>query len=193
VRSRASYFVCEYPLLSLRSFSSFLSLLHRLPVASIPPFIFPTITCCRRQFLRKMCLNQLAFLLLISCRIFLCALTLSNTSLVTEIHLLPVEFHPLYHDIFKVRVAQLVETLCYKLEGRGFDSRWCQWNFSLSKSFRSHSGLDVTSNRNEYQAYFLGGKGGRYVGLTTLPPSYDGCLKIWETQPPGTLRACQGL
>jgi len=24
--------------------------------------------------------------------------------------------------------------------------------------------------RNEYQEYFLGGKGGRYVGLTNLPP-----------------------
>ena len=29
-------------------------------------------------------------------------------------------------------VAQLVEALHYKPEGRGFDSRWCQWNFSLT-------------------------------------------------------------
>ena len=29
-------------------------------------------------------------------------------------------------------VAQLVEALRYKPEGRGFDSRWCQWNFSLT-------------------------------------------------------------
>jgi hypothetical protein len=28
-------------------------------------------------------------------------------------------------------VAQLVEALCYKPEGRGFDSRWCQWKFFL--------------------------------------------------------------
>jgi hypothetical protein len=28
-------------------------------------------------------------------------------------------------------VAQLVETLRYKPEGRGFDSRWGQWDFSL--------------------------------------------------------------
>jgi hypothetical protein len=27
-------------------------------------------------------------------------------------------------------VAQLVEALCYKPEGRGFDSRWCHWNYS---------------------------------------------------------------
>jgi len=29
-------------------------------------------------------------------------------------------------------VAQSVETLRYKAEGRGFDSRWCHWNFSLT-------------------------------------------------------------
>jgi hypothetical protein len=29
-------------------------------------------------------------------------------------------------------VAQLVEALSYKPEGRGFDSRWCYWNFSLT-------------------------------------------------------------
>jgi hypothetical protein len=26
-------------------------------------------------------------------------------------------------------LAQLVEALRYKPEGRGFDSRWCQWIF----------------------------------------------------------------
>jgi len=29
-------------------------------------------------------------------------------------------------------VAQLVEALRYKPEGRGFRSRWCHWNFSLT-------------------------------------------------------------
>ena len=29
-------------------------------------------------------------------------------------------------------VAQLVDALRYKAEGRGFDSRWCNWNFSLT-------------------------------------------------------------
>jgi hypothetical protein len=28
-------------------------------------------------------------------------------------------------------VAQFVEALRYKLKGRGFDSRWCHWNFLL--------------------------------------------------------------
>ena len=36
-------------------------------------------------------------------------------------------------------------------------------------------------------------KGGRCVGLTTLPPSCAYCLLIWESQTPGTLRTCPGL
>jgi len=40
---------------------------------------------------------------------------------------------------------------------------------------------------------FSGGKGGRCVGLTTLPPSCADCLETWDPQPPGTLRACPGL
>jgi hypothetical protein len=48
--------------------------------------------------------------------------------------------------------------------------------------------MDSVSNRNEYQEYFLSGKDGRCVGLTTLPPSCADCLEIWEPQPPGTLR-----
>ena len=48
-------------------------------------------------------------------------------------------------------------------------------------------------NRNEYQKYFLGGKGGLCIGLTTLPPSCADCHETWESHPPGTLRACPGL
>jgi hypothetical protein len=55
-------------------------------------------------------------------------------------------------------VAQLVESLHYKPEDRGFDFRWCKWNFSLTQSFRPHYcvGVHSASNRNEYQKYFLG-------------------------------------
>ena len=53
-------------------------------------------------------------------------------------------------------------------------------------------GVDSASNRNEYQV-FSGGKGGRCVWQTTLPPSCDGCLEIWELQTPGTLWICPGL
>jgi hypothetical protein len=80
VRSRASSFGCEYPLPSLRLSSSFLRLLPRIPVTYFPPFIFHSITCRRWQFLCNIWPIQLAFRLLISCRIFLCSLILSNTS-----------------------------------------------------------------------------------------------------------------
>jgi len=60
VRSRAFYFKWQYPLLSLRSSNSFLRLLPRLLATFVSPFIFPSITCFRRQFLRKMWPIQLA-------------------------------------------------------------------------------------------------------------------------------------
>jgi hypothetical protein len=40
---------------------------------------------------------------------------------------------------------------------------------------------------------FPGGKGGRCAGLTTMPLSCADCHVIWELQPPGTLRACNGI
>jgi hypothetical protein len=40
---------------------------------------------------------------------------------------------------------------------------------------------------------FPGGKGSRCVVPTTLPPSCADCLEIWEPQPPGMPRTCQGL
>jgi hypothetical protein len=50
----------------------------------------------------------------------------------------------------------------------------------------------TSSNRNEFQEYFLRGKGGRCVGLT-LPLLCAHFQQIWETQPPGILRACPDL
>ena len=95
-------------------------------------------------------------------------------------------------------VAQLVEALRYKPEGGGFDARWCHWNFSLTQSFRPHCGpgVDSASNRKEYQEYFLGGKGGRCLGLTALPcPCADvlkyGSLNLLE--PSGPVQACNGF
>ena len=70
-QSRASSFKWEYPLLSLRSSNSFLRLLPCLPVTSIPPCIFPSVTRCRRQFRRKMWPIQFALRLRISCRILI--------------------------------------------------------------------------------------------------------------------------
>jgi hypothetical protein len=55
-------------------------------------------------------------------------------------------------------VAQLVEAMRYNPEGRGFDSRWRRWNFSLTYTLRLHygPGIDSGSNRSEYQEYLLG-------------------------------------
>jgi hypothetical protein len=61
----------------------------------------------------------------------------------------------IYHFLQGYVVAHLVEALCYKLEGRAFESRWCQGNFRLMYSFQPHCGpgFDSASYRNEYQEY----------------------------------------
>jgi hypothetical protein len=81
----------------------------------------------------------------------------------------------------RYQITQLVEALCYKLEGRVFDSRFGHWDFSLT-SFRPRygPGVGLTFNRQEYQRYLLGGKGVRCVGLRTLPSSCCDCLEILE-------------
>ena len=50
------------------------------------------------------------------------------------------------------------------------------------------SGVDSASNRDEYQEYVLGGKGGRCVGLTTLRPPFVDFLEIREPELSGTHR-----
>jgi len=102
---------------------------------------------------------------------------------------------PFYYfsDIFNLLLSSFA--LRYKPTGRGFDSRWCLSNLSVTYSFRSHyvCGVDSASNRNEYQVYSLGGKGGRRVWLTTLPPF---CADVMKTgnlnflEPSGPLLAC---
>ena len=37
-----------------------------------------------------------------------------------------------YFESWEYAVAQLVEALRYKPEGRGFDFRWSHWNFSVT-------------------------------------------------------------
>ena len=85
-------------------------------------------------------------------------------------------------------VAQLVEALRSNPQGRGFDSRWCHWNW-LNPSGRAV----VLWCTQPHTGYFLSGKAGRCLGLTTLPPSRADCLEIWEPQPSGILKACPDL
>jgi hypothetical protein len=63
--------------------------------------------------------------------------------------------------------------------------------FISSGTFRPHydPGVDSTSNRNNYQEYFLRGKGSRCVVLATLSASCADCLEIWDPQLPETPRA----
>ena len=37
-----------------------------------------------------------------------------------------------YVTVVGDRGGTVVKVLCYKSEGRWFDSRWCHWNFSLT-------------------------------------------------------------
>jgi hypothetical protein len=76
--SKVSSFNFQYPLHSLRPSSCCLLLLPRLPVASILPYLFYSVTCFRRQLLRKMRPVQLVFLLFV-CRTFLSSWTKCNT------------------------------------------------------------------------------------------------------------------
>jgi hypothetical protein len=41
------------------------------------------------------------------------------------------QIFPLFTSTAGYTMAHLVEALRYKPEGRGFDSQWCYWNFSL--------------------------------------------------------------
>jgi hypothetical protein len=58
-------------------------------------------------------------------------------------------------------------------------------------SFLPHYGLEVdtVSNKNEYQEYVLGSKGGRCFGPTNLTSSCADCLQIWQPQTPVPLSA----
>jgi hypothetical protein len=75
-------------------------------------------------------------------------------------------------------VAYLFEALLYELEGRGFDLEFlvdiilltALWPWVRRSSYSA-------SSRNEYQECFEGFKGGRCVGLTTLPSSCVDCLE----------------
>ena len=63
------------------------------------------------------------------------------------------------------------------------------------KSFQLYRGpgVDSASDRNDHQEYFLWGKGGRCVRLTTLPPSCAVVMKSGSLnflEPSGPFQAC---
>ena len=67
------------------------------------------------------------------------------------------------------------------------------WIFHWHNPSRRTMALGLTQPLTEMSTRNIswgGGKEGRRVGLTTLPPSCADCLEIWKPQHPGTLRAC---
>jgi hypothetical protein len=90
----------------------------------------------------------------------------------------------------------MFEALRYKPEGRGFDSRWCHWNFSLTVILLTAlwPWVDSSPSRNEYQEYFLGVKVRRTDNFNTFMyrlPWNLGASTSWNPQ--GLSRPVQGL
>ena len=89
-----------------------------------------------------------------------------------------------------VRNGELCKALRYKAEGRGSIPD------DVTGIFHWHNPSDRTMTLGSTQLLTgvstrntsWGGKGGRCVGLATVPPKCAYCLEIWEPQPPGTLR-----
>jgi len=67
-------------------------------------------------------------------------------------------------------VAQLVETLRYKPGGRGFDSRWDQWNFSLTYPFGRTMALESTRPQQKLVSGIFPGGLGRAVKAAHCRP-----------------------
>jgi len=71
--------------------------------------------------------------------LFVCCESSGISSYYSMSHFQNVRWYNKWHKFLSVyvqkrgyTVAQLVVALRYKLESRGFDSRWCHWNFSLT-------------------------------------------------------------
>ena len=92
------------------------------------------------------------------------------------------------------RGSTVVKVLCYKSEGRWFDPSWCQWNFHWHKILliALWSWGRFILEQKWVPGVFHGGKGGRCVRLTNLPPSCAVVIKSGNLnflEPSGPLHA----
>jgi hypothetical protein len=105
--SSLSSFSIHYAVVFLKSSSSCLRLLPRLRVTSILPSISPSITCFRRQFLRKMWRIQLVILCFIVFRIFRSSFWLCNTSFFTW------SVQPIFSSLLQHHISKLSRYFWY--------------------------------------------------------------------------------
>jgi hypothetical protein len=84
-------------------------------------------------------------------------------------------------------LPRLVDALRSKTEIRGFDTRWYQWMFSLTLSFRPHygPGIDSASNRNQHREYIRGGGGRLKVAGALWADNITAfmCRQSWKQNP----------
>ena len=71
----------------------------------------------------------------------------------------------------------LVEALCYKLEGHGFDSLWCHWNLHSPSGCTMALGSTQPLTERE-PGIFPGGCLGLCLRLASVPPSGADCHEI---------------
>jgi hypothetical protein len=96
-------------------------------------------------------------------------------------------------------VAQLVERLFYKPEGRGFDSHWSDWKFPLThpRPPPPAAALWPWGRLSLQQKWVPGIFPGRVrwpvLRAENLIIFVCDCLTIWEPQPPGALGHCTGI
>ena len=96
-------------------------------------------------------------------------------------------------------VAQLVQAMRYKPECRGFDFRFCRWNFPLPQSFQPHyislgSTQPLTEVSTRYITWGVKAAGRRadrsyYLHVSIVLDSAR--LKLLE--PSGPVQACNGV
>ena len=95
-------------------------------------------------------------------------------------------------------VVQLVEVLCFMLEGHGFDSRWCHWNFHwlIPSGCAIALGLtqpltDMSTRNIFYRVKVAGAKDWQPCNLHMLIVLKSRSLNFLE--PLGPLKACTGI